>query len=69
MEVAFNKAAVGKAFKKEAKGVTDAIQNMSDEEKLAMKEQLTSDNFKVNILLNLQNKRTQPVINSLKIDS
>ena len=47
MEVALNKAAVGKGFKKEAGGVTAAIHNMEDEEKLRMKDQLQSDNFKV----------------------
>jgi len=47
VEVVLNKAAVGKAFKKEAGGVTAAIQNMEDEEKVRMKEQLQSDNFKL----------------------
>jgi len=47
VEVALNKAAIGKGFKKEAGGVTAAIHNMEDEDKLKMKEQLQSDNFKL----------------------
>ena len=47
MEVVLNKAAVGKAFKKEAGGVTAALHDLGDEEKLQMKQQLQSDIFKV----------------------
>lgn len=47
VEVVLNKAAVGKAFKKEAGGVTTAIHEMGDEEKLQMKQKLESDIFKV----------------------
>ena len=47
VEVGVNKAAIGKAFKKEAGGVVTAVHALEDEEKLRMKEQLTSDTYKV----------------------
>ena len=38
---------MGKAFKKGAAKVTEAINSLSDEDKMFMKEQLESDNYKL----------------------
>ena len=51
VEVGVNKAALGKAFKKEAGSVTAAVHALEDDEKLRMKEQLASDTYKVEKIL------------------
>lgn len=51
-----NKAILGKAFKKEAATVTALLNDLSDEDKLAMKEQLEGgDTYKVQFYLNETN--------------